>query len=284
MMVDDKTVLITGSTDGVGRFVALQLAKGGARVLLHGRDQKKGEDVVREIRAATGSDRLEFHRADLASLDETRRLAEAVAARHDRLNILINNAGIGFGPREAMRREISRDGHELRFAVNYLSGFLLTHLLLPTLRRSAPARVVNVASAGQYPIDFDDVMLTRGYEGTRAYRQSKLAQVMFTIDLAEQVKDAGVTVNCLHPATFMNTNMVRESGYAPLSSIDEGAEAILRLATSSEVDGKTGLYFDGKRPARANGQAYDAEARRTLWDLSLRLAGLGAAAHPPLGM
>ena len=277
MKIADKSVLITGSTDGVGKLVAHRLAQAGARVLLHGRDKEKGERVLAEIRAASGSDKLEFHLADLASLAEVRALAEAVAAKHERLDLLINNAGIGFGPRGAMRREISRDGHELRFAVNYLSGFLLTHLLLPTLRRSAPARIVNVSSAGQHPIDFADVMLTRGYEGTRAYRQSKLAQIMFTIDLAEQLKDAGVTVNCLHPATFMNTNMVIESGYAPTSSVEEGADAILQLATSTALAGKTGLYFDGKSEAHANAQAYDAVARRRLWDLSMELAGLSAS-------
>ena len=227
-----------------------------------------------EIRAATGSDRLEFHLADLASLIEVRGLAVMVAARHEALHLLINNAGIGFGPRDAMLREVSRDGHELRFAVNYLSGFLLTEILLPTLRRGAPARIVNVSSAGQHPIDFDDVMVTRGYEGTRAYRQSKLAQVMFTFDLAEQLKDEGITVTCLHPATFMNTNMVIESGYAPMSRVEDGADAILALATSPELEGKTGLYFNGQREARANAQAYDTAARRRLWDLSARLTGL----------
>jgi NAD(P)-dependent dehydrogenase (short-subunit alcohol dehydrogenase family) len=279
MNLADKTVLVTGSTDGVGKLVAQRLAETGAHVLLHGRSREKGQRTLAEIRAATGSDRLEFHLADLSSLIEARGLAEMVAARHEKLHLLVNNAGIGFGPRNAMRREISRDGHELRFAVNYLSGFLLTHLLLPTLRRGAPARIVNVSSAGQYPIDFDDVMLTRGYEGTRAYRQSKLAQVMFTIDLAEQLKDAGVTVSCLHPATFMNTNMVIESGYLPTSSVEEGADAILHLATSAELEGKTGLYFDGQRPARANAQAYDGEARRRLRELSMRLTGLSA--EPP---
>jgi NAD(P)-dependent dehydrogenase (short-subunit alcohol dehydrogenase family) len=279
MNLADKTVLVTGSTDGVGKLVAQRLAETGAHVLLHGRSREKGQRTLAEIRAATGSDRLEFHLADLSSLIEARGLAEMVAARHEKLHLLVNNAGIGFGPRNAMRREISRDGHELRFAVNYLSGFLLTHLLLPTLRRGAPARIVNVSSAGQYPIDFDDVMLTRGYEGTRAYRQSKLAQVMFTIDLAEQLKDAGVTVSCLHPATFMNTNMVIESGYLPTSSVEEGADAILHLATSAELEGKTGLYFDGQRPARANAQAYEGEARRRLRELSMRLTGLSA--EPP---
>src|SRR5262249_49807156 len=252
-----KTVLVTGSTDGVGKLVAQRLAQSDAHVLLHGRDREKGQRTLAEIRAATGSDKLEFHLADLGSLHEVRGLADMVSARHERLDLLINNAGIGFGPRDAMRREISRDGYELRFAVNYLSGFLLTHLLLPTLRGSAPARIVNVSSAGQYPIDFDDVMLVRDYEGTRAYRQSKLAQVMFTVDLAERLKGSGVTVNCLHPATFMNTNMVIESGYAPISRVEDGADAILNLATAPAVEGKTGRYFDGQREARANSQAYD---------------------------
>ena len=279
MNLAGKTVLITGSTDGVGKLVAQRLAQAGAHVLLHGRSRDKGQRVLAEIRAATGSERLEFHLADLASLSEVRGLADMVSVRHERLDLLINNAGIGFGPRGAPRREASRDGHELRFAVNYLSGFFLTHLLLPTLRRSAPARIVNVSSAGQHPIDFEDVMVTRGYEGTRAYRQSKLAQIMFTIDLAEQLRDTGVTVNCLHPATFMNTNMVIEAGYAPTSSVDEGADAILQLAVSAELEGKTGLYFDGQRPVRANAQAYDATARQRLRDLSMELTGLSAG--PP---
>src|SRR5262249_17247812 len=136
------------------------------------------------------------------------------------------------------------------------------------------AGIVNVSSAGKHPIDFDDVMLTRSYEGTRAYRQSKLAQVMFTIDLAARLNGAGITVNCLHPATFMNTNMVIESGYAPVSRVEDGAEAILQLATSPGLAGKTGLYFDGEREARARGQVYDAAARSRVWDLSMRLTGL----------
>ena len=286
MKMTGKTVLITGSTDGVGKLVAQRLAQAGAHVLLHGRNREKGRQALADTRAATGSDRLEFHLADLASLREVHGLADMVSARHARLELLINNAGIGFGPRDAMRREISRDGYELRFAVNYLSGFLLTHLLLPTLQGSAPARIVNVSSAGQYPIDFDDVMLVRDYEGTRAYRQSKLAQVMFTVDLAERLKGSGLTVNCLHPATFMNTNMVIESGYAPMSRVEDGADAILNLATSPALEGKTGRYFDGQREARANSQAYDGAARRRLWDLSMRLTGLArepaaVAAEPP---
>jgi NAD(P)-dependent dehydrogenase (short-subunit alcohol dehydrogenase family) len=283
MDVAGKTVLVTGSTDGVGRLTALRLAEAGARVLLHGRSQEKGEHVQGELRAATGSDRVEYYRADLSSLDEVRRLASAVAARHERLDLLINNAGIGFGPRNG-RREASADGYELRFAVNYLAGFLLTYLLLPAIRRSASAhsgvrpkgRVVNVSSLGQQPIDFADVMLEQSYDGVRAYRQSKLAQIMFTIDLAEELAGTGITTHALHPATFMNTNMVVESGNTPISTVEQGADAILHVA-AADLDGKSGLFFDGKRPTRANGQAYDAAARRRLRDLSLQLTGLAAA-------
>jgi NAD(P)-dependent dehydrogenase (short-subunit alcohol dehydrogenase family) len=274
MNVADKTVLITGSTDGVGKLVSLRLAAAGARALLHGRDEKKGEDVLREIRDETGNDRLQYYQADFSSLDEVRRLAEAIGAKHDRLELLINNAGMGSTTRGKVEREVSRDGHELRFAVNYLASFLLTHLLLPLIRKSAPARIVNVASAGQRWIDFSDVMLTRGYDGMRAYCQSKLALVMFTFDLAESLKGSGVTVNCLHPATLMNTKMVIESGFKPLSSVEEGADTILYVATSPDLEGRTGIYFDGKRPERANAQAYDVIAREHLQALSLRLANL----------
>jgi NAD(P)-dependent dehydrogenase (short-subunit alcohol dehydrogenase family) len=273
MDVRDKTVLITGSTDGVGKLVAQRLAAAGARVLVHGRDEEKGKRVVAEIRTAAGRGKLEYCNADLSSLDQVRSLATAISGGHERLDILISNAGIGFG-RDRTRRETSGDGYELRFAVNYLAGFLLTGLLLPTLIRSAPARIVHVASAGQHAIDFDDVMLECSYEGMRAYRQSKLAQVMFTFDLAEELKADGVTVNCLHPATFMNTNMVAEAGQTPMSSVEEGADAILHLAVAPELQGQTGLYFNGVRPARADPQAYDPEARRRLRELSLRLTSL----------
>ncbi len=169
---------------------------------------------------------------------------------------------------------MSRDGYELRFAVNYLAGFLLTRRLLPLLKAGGPARIVNVSSVGQQPIDFSDVMLTRGYSGVRAYCQSKLAQIMFTFDLAEELAGSGVTANCLHPATYMNTTMVRQAGVAPMSTVDQGADAIFNLAVGTGLDGRTGLYYDGQRPSRANAQAYDAAARERLRLLSLNLAGL----------
>jgi NAD(P)-dependent dehydrogenase (short-subunit alcohol dehydrogenase family) len=200
-----------------------------------------------------------------------RRLAQAVRATTDRLDILINNAGIGSA---GAARQASDDGHELRFAVNYLAGFLLTYLLLPLIKQSAPARIVNVASAGQQAIDFSDVMLTRGYSGSRAYCQSKLAQIMFTIDLAAELEGSGVIVNALHPATYMNTTMVRRAGVTPISTVEEGAEAILNLAAGPALAGRSGLYFNGQREARADRQAYDAQARSRLRALSLELTGI----------
>ena len=271
-----KTALVTGSTDGLGRAVARSLAGSGFRVLIHGRDRQRGEELVREICGRGGA--ASFLRADFASLGEVRALADTVRREHERLDLLINNAGIGTGDgsgRPAPRRT-SADGHELRLAVNYLAGYLLTHLLLPLLVESAPAQIINVASAGQYPLDFDNLMLTRAYSGMRAYAQSKLAQVMLTIDLAEQLRERGVTVNCLHPATYMDTTMVRDAGIEPASTVEEGAAAVLRLAVARELEGRTGEYFDGTRPAKANAQAYDPHARRRLAEISARLTGLDA--------
>jgi NAD(P)-dependent dehydrogenase (short-subunit alcohol dehydrogenase family) len=271
MKMDGKTVLVTGSTDGVGRYVASRLAEAGAKVLVHGRDRERAAILIDEIGRQGGA--AIFYQADLSSLAGARQLADAVMAEHKRLDVLISNAGIGslsLGP----ERRSSADGHELRFAVNYLSGFLLAYLLVPLLTAAAPSRIVNVASLGQHPLDFDDVMLTKGYTGTRAYAQSKLAQIMFTIDLAEELGGSGVSVNSLHPATYMNTTMVRAGGITPISTVEQGGEAILHLAVGEDMAGRTGQFFNGMAQARANPQAYDAAARRQLRALSLELTGL----------
>lgn len=269
-----KIALVTGSTDGLGRAVALALAGCGFHVLIHGRDVQRGEDLVRQVFAQGGSAR--FHRADFASLAQVRGLAASVRSEHERLHLLINNAGLGTGdgPGRPAPRRTSVDGHELRFAVNYLAGYLLTRLLLPLLVRAAPARIVNVSSAGQYPLDFDNLMLTRAYSGMRAYAQSKLAQIMLTLDLAAALRDSGVIVNCLHPATYMDTTMVRAAGVAPASTVAEGAAAVMHLAVAPQIEGRTGEYFDGLHPARASAQAYDPQARRRLAEVSARLTGL----------
>ena len=269
MTLKGKTVLITGSTDGVGRYVAERLAAEGALVIVHGRDRARGEALTARIAERGGEARLLI--ADLSSLAEVRALAEVMERETDGLDALVNNAGIGTAGAE---REVSRDGHELRFAVNYLAGFLLTRLFLPLLEARKPSRIVNVASAGQQAIDFSDVMLTREYSGVRAYRQSKLAQIMFTFDLADELTGRDISVSCLHPATYMNTTMVRRSGVQPISTVEEGGAAILQLVRSAELEGKSGVYFDGMRLSRANAQAYDPAARKRLRKLSFALVGL----------
>ncbi len=271
-----RTILVTGATDGVGRVVAKQLAAAGAFVLAHGRSHERGESLVAEIEQKGG--RARFYRADFAALADVRDLADAIEHDHDRLDVLVNNAGIGTAGRSG-ERETSRDGYELRFAVNYLAGFLLTRLLLPLIKKSTPARIVSVSSIGQEALAFDDLMLTRGYSGVRAYCQSKLAQVMFTLDLAQELADAQVTATALHPATYMNTTMVRQSGVAPMSTVEDGAEAILNLL-SPATEGETGLFFNRLQPARAHAQAYDVKARAQLRAASFELTGLPA---PPGG-
>src|ERR1700728_2311696 len=275
MKMDGKTVLITGSTDGVGRYVAVKLAAAGANVMIDGREQARAKALIDQIRRE-GHPEPTFYQADLSSLAGARKLAETVIAEHKRLDVFISNAGIGSMSPKA-ERQLSADGHELRFAVNYLSGFLLAYLLLDLLKANAPSRIINVASLGQHPLDFDDVMITRGYNGSRAYAQSKLAQIMFTIDLAQELAGSGVTANALHPATYMNTTMVREGGITPISTVEQGGEAILHLADGDDMAGKNGLFFNGMQPLKANAQAYDGAARQRLRALSLKLTGLPAA-------
>ncbi len=269
-----QSILVTGSTDGLGKQTALALAREGATVLLHGRDRQRLETTRQEIQKATGNAHLETYLADFAELAEVRHLAETLQARHPHLDMLINNAGIGGGKQGEARRELSEDGYELRFAVNYLAPFLLTHLLLSCLRQTPPSRILNVGSVGQVPLDFSDVMLEHSYDPLHAYCQSKLALVMFTFDLAEELKGERITVNCLHPATYMNTKMVLESVGYSLSTVEEGLRAVLYLATSPALDHVTGQYFDQQRSAHAHHQAYDRDARRRLRQMSEQLTGL----------
>jgi NAD(P)-dependent dehydrogenase (short-subunit alcohol dehydrogenase family) len=271
--LEEQTILITGATDGLGRALARVVAAAGAVVLAHGRDEARGRETVQQIARETDNRHVHWLRADLASLDEVRGLADQVIAEYRELHTLVNNAGIGTTlPGDGARME-SADGYELRFAVNYLAGYLLTRRLIPLLDRSGPARIVNVSSAGQAPIDFDDVMLERRYSGLQAYGQSKLAQVMFTFDLADELDAWAVAANCLHPGTFMPTKMVRAAGVDPMTPLEEGVEATLRLVADPSLDGVSGHYFDGLSEARANPQAYDRDARSRLRELSDRLTG-----------
>jgi NAD(P)-dependent dehydrogenase (short-subunit alcohol dehydrogenase family) len=270
--------LVTGATDGLGRSVAMDLARRGATVLVHGRDPARGERTIEGLRRETGSERVELYLADLADLAAVRRLAGEVERAHAELHVLINNAGIGTGLPDSRSRQQSRDGYELRFAVNYLAGFLLADLLLPLLRRSAPARIVHVASLGQHPIDLDDPMLTAGYSGTRAYGQSKLAQVMHAIELSRRVPPREVTANSVHPGTFMPTKIVLEEVGHSVDTLETGTAAVVRLALDPGLEGVSGRFFDQQSEAAADPHAYDEEARRRLWKLSERLIAAPAKA------
>lgn len=265
--LEGKTALVTGSTDGLGKELARQLGALGATVIVHGRNPERGAEVVQQIASEGG--KAVFHRADLGSLAETRALADYVLGEHERLDILINNAAA-----TGTQRRVSAEGYELAFAVNYLSHFLLTHLLLDRLEASAPARIVNVSSMGQAPLDFDDLQMEKSFDSADAYRRSKLAQIMFTIDLAKQLDASKVTVTSVHPARSMNTPRVINGGFEPLSTVEEGAEAVMQLAVSPEVRGKTGVYFNQLVEARAHEQAYDDAVRARLWALSLEMTGL----------
>ncbi len=263
-----QIVLITGSTSGLGREVALRMGTRGAHVIVHGRDRERGMAVVDEINAGAGSAR--FYSADFSSFANVRALADAVLTDYDRLDVLVNNAGFGSAPDE---RWVSEDGHEFRFQVNYLAPFLLTSLLEARIVESAPSRIVNVSSLAQSPIDWDDVMIENDFSGGRAYGQSKLAQVGHTIDLHESLGGKGVLVTSLHPATYMPTGMVARAGVEPRATIDEGAEAVMQLIVG-DVEG--GLFYNQLTPQRAHAQAYDLESRRRLRELSERLTGVGS--------
>lgn len=265
MKLDGSTILITGATDGLGRALALELAEPGVTLLLHGRDGLRGQQVQAET-AKSGAQST-FYQADFESLAQVRRLAEVVLRDHPRLHLLVNNAGVGFGPADQPRQK-STEGWELRLGVNYLAPVLLTKLLEPALAAAAPARIVNVASIGQEALDFTDPMLHQDYSGVRAYRRSKLAMIMWTFDLAEQLRSKRITVNAVHPATFMDTRMVREAGGTAMSTVEEGVAAVLQLALSDESALTTGAFFNGLQQARANEQAYDANARLRLRHLT----------------
>jgi NAD(P)-dependent dehydrogenase (short-subunit alcohol dehydrogenase family) len=261
--MNGEVVLITGSTDGLGREVARRVAARGAHVIVHGRSEERGKALVAEI-TGHGKGSARFYAADFASLAQVRSFAEAIRRDYRRLDVLVNNAGIWLPD-----RQVSADGHEMQFAVNYLAGFLLTRALLPTIIDSAPSRIINVASGAQSPIDFNDVMLERPGRAAQGYGQSKLAQIMFTLDLAGELQDRKVTVLTLHPATMMDTTMVRSAGAQPQSTVDEGADAVMNLIVSPTI--VTGQFFDGRRPSRAHRQAYDEEARAKLRQLSIEL-------------
>lgn len=264
--IDEQTVLVTGATSGLGRHLVQRLAAAGATVVTHGRDTQRLHRTYQEIRAATGRE-IDIVQADLADLAQVHRLADEVLDRYPQLHALVNNAGVGFGAPSA-GREVSADGIELRFAVNHLASYLLARRLADRLVASAPARIVQVASAGQLALDPDDPFTEHGYDGATAYARSKLAQVMASFDLAADLVGTGVSVNAIHPATLMDTAMVRESGYRPRASVDEGVDALWWLLTNPDLDWVSGYYFHGTTKASPDSQANDPAARAWLRRLS----------------
>lgn len=261
MAENERVALVTGATSGLGKEVALALATRGIRVLAHGRDAARLETVGNELRAAGGH--AETYLADLADLAQVRALAKRLGDEHPELTVLVNNAGVGGGPPPHKKRELSANGYELRFAVNYLAPVLLTRLLLPHLVAGSPSRVVNVGSVGQAPPDFDDIHMERRYDGADAYFRSKFSLAAFTFDLADELREADVHVNCVHPANFMDTYQVREAGIHPWAPASAGVPPVLNLAIGKGGE-STGNYFDGTRSKRAHSKVYKKSVRQEL--------------------
>lgn len=268
-----KTAFVTGSTDGLGRGVARELGALGVNVILHGRNEERGQALVAEF-IEKGFPTPRFIRSDLSSLAEVRKLAATIIETTPSLELFINNAGVGGGLDGDPNCEVTAEGHELRFGVNYLACVLLTELLLPLLLKSAPARIIEVASAGQDPIDLDNLMPVENYDGPAAYRQSKLALIMYTFELDRRLKGTGVSVAAVHPAAFMDTTMVRLRGRPVQTSVQEGIDLVMNAAVSERFWNRGGVYFDKMWPSRAHIQAYDTRTRQGLMDITWKLLDL----------
>ncbi|HEY7547617.1 MAG TPA: SDR family oxidoreductase [Blastocatellia bacterium] len=272
-----KTCLVTGANSGIGKATAEALARMGARVAIVCRSRERGLPALEEIKKKSDTSTVELMTCDFASQKQIRRLADEFLSGHDRLDVLINNAGL-----MRRHRETTEEGLEMTFAVNHLGYFLLTNLLLDMLKKSAPSRIVNVASVAHMTgtINFDDLQGERDYSSMGAYRQSKLANILFTYELARRLEGTGVTVNCLHPGVIA-TNIARDMPKAVRLALraffkgaEKGAETSIYLAASPDVEGVTGKYFDDKKEARSNQESYSREVALRLWDVSAELTGL----------
>ncbi len=280
-----KTCVVTGATGGIGKATAVALAEMGARIVLVARDSTRGDLAAAEIKAKSGNGEVEVVRADLSSLDSVRNLAAEIGQRYPKLHVLVNNAG-GVN----MRRRTTVDGLELTFATNHLSHFLLTNLLMPLLKLSAPARIITVSSHAHRRghIDFDDLQAERHYRGVAAYGQSKLANILFTYELARRLVGTQVTANCLHPGVVA-TSFGRGPGWLGLTvrllapfllSAEEGARTSVYLCSSPHVEGASGKYFVRCKERLSSRYSYDAEAAKRLWEVSLSLTGLDGTLDP----
>ena len=278
-----KVALVTGGTSGIGKATAMALSAMGADVVVVGRDRERGERAAAEIRAQTGG-RVDLALADLSSQAEVRALAEEFKRRYDRLDVLVNNAGLV----QSTRTE-TVDGLESTFAINHLAPFLLTNLLLDMLKGSAPSRVVTVSSEAERwgNIDFDDLQSKKKYRGFPVYGMTKLANIMFTYELAERLKGTGVTATCMHPGavnTRFGTNnrgpmTILFRAFKPfMRTPEQGADTVIWLAASPEAEGASGRYYSDRKPLEPKKVANDPAARRRLWEESERLTGLGVTA------
>lgn len=280
-----KVCLITGANSGLGYQTALALAKMGAQVVMVCRNRAKGEAAQAEIKSKSGSSAVDLLIADLSVQKSIRELAQTFKASYNRLDVLVNNAGLILG-----KRQVTADGYEQTFALNHLGYFLLTNLLLDTLKASAPSRIVNVASQAERlgELNFDNLMLEKRYSSIRAYGMSKRANIVFSYELAKRLAGTGVTVNCAHPGN-VRTNFGASMGGAMAAGIkrfgslfrmfmlspEQGAQTIIWLASSPEVEGITGQYFSKKHPLKSAAQTYDPEVQEKLWKVSEQMTGVG---------
>ena len=279
-----KLVLITGGTSGIGKAAATALADMGATVVITGRNEERGKRALQEIREESGNDGVELILADLTVQDEVRRLAEELRERHNQLEVLVNNAGLVLSERTE-----TPDGIETQLAINHLAPFLLTNLLLDLLKESAPSRIVTVSSDAHRwaKIDLDDLQSRKRYRGMQVYGKTKLANIMFTYELAERLEGTGVTANCMHPGG-VNTNFGNNQGgpmnllfrlFKPfMRSPEQGADTLIYLASSPEVEGMTGKYLADRKVKAASDAAYDETTRKRLWEASEELTGLKVTA------
>lgn len=275
--MNNKTILVTGASAGIGLHSAIGLAELGAKVVMVGRDETRTSQAVELVKSQTGNQSVSYLLADLSSLQEVRKLAQEFKNKYDSLDVLLNNAGAIF-----LRRKVSVDGYEMTLALNHLNYFLLTDLLLETLKAAPSARIVNVASRAHYRghINFDDLQSQQGYNGMRVYSMSKLMNVLFTYELARRLEGTNVTANCLHPG-FVASNFARNNGWlvrvampfmAGQISVEEGARCPIYLASSPEVEGVSGKYFNyDLKETRSSEESYDQGITRRLWDVSEKL-------------
>jgi len=263
----EKTILVTGATDGIGKQTALQLARLGVRVLIHGRDTQRIDTTRKEIQKINGNGQLDTFIADFSSLDQVKGMAYAIMGKYDRLDGLINNAGI-----YVRKRKLTIDGNEMTFQVNHLAPFLLTNLLLDLLIKSDRARIVTVTSSlhSKIILDFEDLQGEKNYDGLNSYGLSKLGNIYMTYELAEKLANTDVTSNCMHPGA-VDTKLLRSAMNIPGIPVEEGAKPSVYLASSAEVEGMTGQYFYHMQLSRSSDLSYDLEKRKQLWKVSEEL-------------